>query len=177
MAIATFRIKVGQQWYTVEVGDLSASPIQVTVEGETFPIEVEGLPDTSPPARRARPRSSERLIPPSPRNASSVSPSDGVIRSPDDRSILQGISRGMVMDLAQQLNIPFVEEHLQPYDLYNADEVFFTGTSPCVLPCTEVDRRQVSDGKPGPITQQLLAAWSEAVGVDIVDQALRYAKR
>jgi len=102
---------------------------------------------------------------------------DGVIRSPDDRSILQGISRGMVMDLAQRLNIPFVEEDLQPYDLYNADEVFFTGTSPCVLPCTEVDRRQVSDGKPGPITQQLLAAWSEGVGVDIVDQALRYAKR
>ena len=34
---------------------------------------------------------------------------------------------------------------------HNADEVFFTGTSPCVLPCTEVDRRRVSDGKPGPI--------------------------
>ncbi len=82
MAIATFRIKVGQQWYTVEVGDLSASPIQVTVEGETFPVEVEGLPDTPPPTRRARPRSSERLTPPSPSNASSVSPSDDVIRSP-----------------------------------------------------------------------------------------------
>jgi branched-chain amino acid aminotransferase len=102
---------------------------------------------------------------------------DRVIRSPDDHSILQGISRGMVMDLAQQLNIPFVKGDLQPYDLYNADEVFFTGTSPCVLPCTEVDGRQVKDGKPGPITQQLLAAWSETVGVDIVDQALRHARR
>ena len=98
---------------------------------------------------------------------------DGVIRSPGDRAILQGVSRGMVFDLARQLDIPVVEEDLQPYDLYNADEAFFTSTSPCVLPLTVVDHRQIADGKPGPITQQLLAAWSEAVGVDVVDQALR----
>lgn len=99
---------------------------------------------------------------------------DGVIRTSNDRSILQGISRGMVFDLARQLNIPVVEEDLQPYDLYTADEVFFSGTSPCVLPVTRVDKRQVSDGKPGQITQQLLAAWSETVGVDVVGQAQRF---
>ena len=84
MAIASFRIKVGQQWYTVEVGDLSTSPIQVTVEGEAFQVEVEGLPDTSPPPRRARPRlgTPGRLAPPSPSTASSSSFSDDVIRSP-----------------------------------------------------------------------------------------------
>jgi branched-chain amino acid aminotransferase len=100
---------------------------------------------------------------------------DGVIRSPNDRSILQGVSRGMVFDVARQLDIPVVEEDLQPYDLYTADEAFFTSTSPCVLPLTVVDHRQIADGRPGPITQQLLAAWSEAVGVDIVDQAVRRA--
>ncbi|MCH8309544.1 MAG: aminotransferase class IV, partial [Chloroflexi bacterium] len=47
---------------------------------------------------------------------------DGVIRTPGDRSILQGISRAMVFDLADQLNLPIVEEDLQPYDLYTADE-------------------------------------------------------
>ena len=99
---------------------------------------------------------------------------DGVIRTSNDRSILQGISRGMVFDLANQLDIEVVEEDLQPYDLYTADEVFFTGTSPCVLPVTRVDKRQVSDGKPGRITQQLLAAWSERVGVDVVGQAQRF---
>ena len=46
----------------------------------------------------------------------------------------------------------------------------------CVLPVTKVDNRQVADGKPGPITQQILAAWSETVGVDIVDQALRFSQ-
>ena len=99
---------------------------------------------------------------------------NGVIRTPSDRSVLQGISRQSVIDLADQLNIPVVEEDLQPYDLYTADEAFFSGTSPCILPVTRVDKRQVADGKPGPITQQLLAAWSETVGVDIVDQALRF---
>ena len=67
-----------------------------------------------------------------------------------------------------------VEEDLQPYDLYTADEAFFSGTSPCVLPVTRADRREIGDGKPGPVTLQLLAAWSETVGVDIVDQALRF---
>jgi branched-chain amino acid aminotransferase len=99
---------------------------------------------------------------------------DGVIRLPGDSTTLQGVSRGMVTDLARQLNIPVSEEMLQPYDLYTADEVFFSGTSPCVLPVTRVDKREVNDGKPGPITQQLLAAWSETVGVDLVDQALRF---
>ena len=102
---------------------------------------------------------------------------NGVLRTPGDRSILQGVSRGMVIDLASQLNIPLVEEELQPYDLYTADEAFFSSTSPCVLPVTRVDKRQVGDGKPGPITQQLLAAWSEAAGLDIVDQALRFGRQ
>lgn len=100
---------------------------------------------------------------------------DGVIRAPGDQTTLQGVSRGMVFDLAHQLDIPIVEEDLQPYDMYTADEVFFSTTSYCVLPTTTVDKRQIGDGKPGPITQQLLAAWSESVGLDIVDQALRFA--
>jgi branched-chain amino acid aminotransferase len=99
---------------------------------------------------------------------------NGVLRTPDDRSILQGVSRGMVFDLARQLDIPLVEEELQPYDVYTADEVFFTSTSWCAVPVTYVDKRRIGDGKPGPVTKQFLAAWSEAVGVDIVDQAIEY---
>ena len=102
---------------------------------------------------------------------------DGVIRTPRDTTILQGVSRGMVFDLARQLNIPLVEEELQPYDLYTSDEVFFSSTPFGVLPVTKVDNRQVAEGQPGPITQQLVAAWSEAVGMDIVDQAVRLAAR
>jgi branched-chain amino acid aminotransferase len=100
---------------------------------------------------------------------------DGVIRTSTDRAVLQGVSRGMVFDLADQLGIPVVQEDLQPYDLYTADEAFFASTSFCVLPMTRVDKREIGDGRPGPIAQQLLAAWSEAVGLDIVDQATRFA--
>ena len=100
---------------------------------------------------------------------------DGVIRTPGDSSILQGVSRGAVFELAAQLGIPVSEEDLQPYDLYNADEAMFTTTPYCVLPVTKADNRVVGDGKPGPITQQLLAAWSEMVGVDVVGQAEHYS--
>ena len=101
---------------------------------------------------------------------------DGVLRTPGDETLLQGISRGAVFDIARQLGIPSTEEELQPYDLYTADEAFFSSTSFCMLPMTMADKREIGDGKPGPVTQQLLAAWSEMVGVDIVDQAVQGAK-
>ena len=101
---------------------------------------------------------------------------DGVLRTPGDDTLLQGISRGAVFDIARQLGIPSSEEALQPYDLYTADEAFFCSTSFCILPMTVADLREVGDGRPGPVTRQLLAAWSEMVGVDIVDQAVQGTK-
>jgi branched-chain amino acid aminotransferase len=100
---------------------------------------------------------------------------EGVIRTPSDRAVLQGVSRATVIDLARRLGIPLVEEDLQPYDLYTADEAFFASTSPCVLPVTRVDHRVIGDGKPGPVVGRLLEAWSELVGLDVVAQALRFA--
>ncbi|MBM3947912.1 MAG: branched-chain amino acid aminotransferase [SAR202 cluster bacterium] len=103
--------------------------------------------------------------------------SNGVIRTPGDSDILQGVSRMAVFKVAKQLGLTVSEEALQPYDLYTADEAFFSSTPFSVLPVTKVDKRAIGDGKPGPITQQLLAAWSEQVGVDIVDQAERFVKQ
>lgn len=102
---------------------------------------------------------------------------DGAIRTATDRSILQGISRSVVFDLADQLGIPIVEEDLQPYDLYTADEAFVSFTGPGVLPMTRADHREIGDGKVGPVVKQLIAAWSELVGIDIVDQANRFGSR
>ena len=100
---------------------------------------------------------------------------DGVIRTPTDKAILQGVSRSVVMDLADGLNIPLVEEDIQPYDLYTADEVFFTRTTPGIVPVARIDNRTISEETPGPVTTQLLSAYSELVGLDIVDQAAHYA--
>jgi len=101
---------------------------------------------------------------------------DGVLRTPADRSVLQGVSRMTVMDLAKQLNIPVAEEDLQPYDLYTADEAFLTSTPYSILPVGRVDNRVVTDNIPGPVTNQLLAAWSELVGVDVIDQTAERAR-
>ena len=102
--------------------------------------------------------------------------SDGVLKTANDKSILQGISRLTLLELAEQLGIPTSEEDIQPYDLYNADEAFLCSTPYCLLPVGKADNRQVGDEVPGPITKQLLAAWSEKVGVDIVDQTNERAK-
>jgi len=69
-----------------------------------------------------------------------------------------------------------VECDIQPYDLYTADEVFFTRTSPRIIPVSTVDGRQIGDGKPGVMTRNLLAAHSELVDVDIVGQAKYYSE-
>ena len=100
---------------------------------------------------------------------------DGVLRTPTDRNILQGVARLDVLDLAKKLGIPTSEEDLQPYDAYTADEAFLTNTIFCVLPVARFDNRPIEGKVPGPVTERLLAAWSETVGMDIVDQALHQA--
>jgi len=83
LAVTTLRIKVGDNWYNVEIGELTQSPVEVTVEGETFLVEVEGLP-SQPPARSRRGRTqSARIVapPPSARGPSGGS-SDNIIASP-----------------------------------------------------------------------------------------------
>ena len=82
MAVTTLRIKVGDNWYTVEVGELTHSPVQVTVEGETFFVEVEGLTD-QPPARprRGRTQAVGIVAPPIPRGSAGETP-DNIIASP-----------------------------------------------------------------------------------------------
>ena len=100
--------------------------------------------------------------------------SDGVLKMPSDRSSLQGGTRRAVIRLAKQLGIPTVEEDLQPYDAYNADEVFLTNATYCILPAGRIDGRTIGDEVPGPITRQFQSAWSEMVGIDFVDQALSH---
>ena len=83
MAVTTLRIKVGDNWYSVEVGELTNSPVQVTVEGETFLVEVAGLP-AQPPARprRGRTQTPGIVVPPPPTRGSAGSGPDNVISSP-----------------------------------------------------------------------------------------------
>ena len=80
----------------------------------------------------------------------------GVLRTPPtDAGILDGITRGAVIELAQVANIPVQEVGLTRHDIYAADECFLTGTAAEVIPVVECDGRPIGSGKPGPITRQL----------------------
>ena len=83
MAVTRLRVRVGGNWYNVEVGDLTQSPVQVNVDGEVFTVEVEGLPEqTRSRPRRGRTQTPGILVPPP---ASRVNPTSGdgnFIRSP-----------------------------------------------------------------------------------------------
>ena len=72
---------------------------------------------------------------------------------------LKGITRGVIIELAKSLKIAFEERILTRHDLFNADEVFLTGTAAEVIPVVKIDGRKIGSGKPGPITEKLLKSF------------------
>lgn len=84
--------------------------------------------------------------------------------------VLEGISRDYVAELAATLGIEFVRAAVAPDDLARADEAFLTSTPHCLLPVTRFNGQPIGSGQPGPVFQRLINAWSQAVGVDIIEQ-------
>ena len=83
----TYRLRVGEQWYSVEVGDVSRSPVEVSVDGQTYYVAVEeGEAAHAPPRSRRGRRPPSRVAPPAlPRvggAAPAFDPSDKVLRAP-----------------------------------------------------------------------------------------------
>jgi branched-chain amino acid aminotransferase len=86
---------------------------------------------------------------------------DGTIFTPDlSSSILPGVTRDSIIQIAQDLGHPVVQKPLIRSDLYLADEVFMTGTAAEVTPLREVDDHQVGVG---PITLELQQAYADTV--------------
>ena len=90
---------------------------------------------------------------------------NGVIITPKiTDGALDGITRGVIFDLCQSLEIDIIEDTLTRYDVYTADEVFLTGTAAEVIPVVKVDDRSIGNGEPGEVFKQLLAAFREETG-------------
>ena len=85
--------------------------------------------------------------------ASSISTSS----APAYAGILKGVTRDVIIDLAREAGFDVQETLLNRYDVYTADEVFFTGTAAEVVGIREVDGRRIGAGKPGPITHDIAA--------------------
>ncbi|EMI26037.1 MULTISPECIES: branched-chain-amino-acid transaminase [Rhodopirellula] len=88
---------------------------------------------------------------------------DRLITPPIDAGILEGITRNTVIDLARENGIEVAEEAMTRHDIFVADECFLTGSAAEVIPAVKLDGRVIGDGKPGPMTQKLNAAFREFV--------------
>src|SRR4030066_942863 len=82
---------------------------------------------------------------------------EGVIKTPPTSvGILNGVTRSLVIGIAQENNIPLTEQPFQSDELYSADECFVTSTLYEVMPVTSINNRPVGDGLPGGLTQNIL---------------------
>ncbi len=78
-------------------------------------------------------------------------------------SILDGITRNTILELAKEDGFEVMERDISRSELYTADEVFLTGTAAGVAPVMSVDRKKVGDGKVGPVSKALLESYSALV--------------
>ena len=88
----------------------------------------------------------------------------GVIYTPDlSAGALSGITRSTIFEIAKDFGLDVVQKRLTRDEVYLADEAFFTGTAAEVTPIRELDRITLGEGKRGPITQKLQAAFFDIV--------------
>lgn len=90
---------------------------------------------------------------------------DGALSTPPiTAGALPGITRGVVIDIARELGLPLTERDLSRHDIYTCDECFLTGTAAEVIAATKLDQRVLGTGRPGPITQRIIARFREIAG-------------
>jgi branched-chain amino acid aminotransferase len=94
-----------------------------------------------------------------------------VITPPLSSGCLEGVTRGVLMEIAGEANTSVVEQTMRLEDLYNADEVFITSTNRNAVGVKEIAGHAIADGKTGPITQKLDEAF-EAYINDYVERRL-----
>ncbi len=82
---------------------------------------------------------------------------------PTSTGALAGITAEMVTKICEKLQLKLTTADLTPFMLFTADEAFFTGTAMEVIPIREVNKRQIGNGKPGPITKKLIAEFQKVI--------------
>jgi branched-chain amino acid aminotransferase len=84
----------------------------------------------------------------------------GVVSTPPlDAGLLAGITRGFVLELGPAAGVEMREATLYDQDLFGADEAFLTSSTQEIVPIVQVDDRVIGDGRPGPVTRRLQAAY------------------
>lgn len=88
---------------------------------------------------------------------------DTLYTHPANHLILDGITRRLVLKLCAQLNLSVSEQTFSVNQLWQADELFLTGTTTEIMPVIQVDGKKIGEGKPGPITRRLIQAFEERI--------------
>ena len=88
----------------------------------------------------------------------------GVLHTPPLPTVLAGITRATVIEIARDKGVPVEERPITRDELYIADELFLTGTAAEVTPIREVDRRTIGAGQRGPMTKTLQSAFFDVAG-------------
>lgn len=76
---------------------------------------------------------------------------------------LAGITRNVIIELAKRLGYSVVEKNITPNELFNADEVFMTGTAAEIVPVRKINGRVIGEGKAGLITRRLREEFNKLV--------------
>jgi len=85
---------------------------------------------------------------------------DGKLLTPShDAGIIEGITRGVVLDIARQMGIQVVEGLFDVEEIGHASEMFLTSSTREIVPVVRVEGKPVGDGYPGPVTQMLLRTY------------------
>lgn len=87
-----------------------------------------------------------------------------LVTAPESPRILSGVTRTVVLQLARREEIVVEERFMSIDSLYQADEVFLTGTTLEVLGVVQIDGKSIGNGRPGPVTQALAARWAILTG-------------
>ncbi len=90
---------------------------------------------------------------------------EGALRAP----VLPGITRSVILECAETLNVSIERKLLDINDIFDADEVFLTNSSWGVLPVTGVEQEKIADGQVGPMTRRLRDGWLETVEVETTE--------
>ena len=98
--------------------------------------------------------------------------SNNILYTPKTQSVLGGISRETVVNLARKIGIKVIEKDIEIFEAINSDEMFLTSTSLCVCPVSFFNGKKIGENIFGPITKSLIKAYTDFVEFDFVSQYL-----
>lgn len=102
---------------------------------------------------------------------------DGLVITPTDEFVLQGVSRQVVFEICESMGIPLARRAVALEEALQADEAFYSSTSLCVCPVSRLNGHEYRCGIPGPVTESIMKEFAAMAGFDFVAQYLAFSSQ